>query len=81
MHEKIDVDSIRSRLAGGHTVRLGEITVTVRQDDVLTSFIFALATYPEVERPYRFQIDEPGRTQTVATIEDVLAYLDARGAL
>lgn len=81
MHEKTDVESIRSRLAAGHKVRLGEITVSTRQDDVLTSFMFALATYPDVERPWRFQIDEPGRTHTVATIDDALAYLAARGKL
>ena len=79
MQSKTDAESIRSRLAGGHTVRLGEITVSVIQDDPFTSFIFAVATYPANERPWRYQIDEPGRTHTVGTIDDVLAYLAARG--
>lgn len=79
MQSETDAESIRSRLAGGHTVRLGEITVTVLQDDVMTSLMFALATYPAVERPWRYQIDEPGRTHTVATVDDVLALLRTRG--
>ena len=85
MQEKTLADSIRSRLARGLTVRLagadGEISIHVTQEDVLTSLIFAFGANAKDERPRMFEISERGRSHHVATVDDVLAYLDTKRTL
>jgi hypothetical protein len=85
MQDKSLAESVRSRLALGQPVRVGgpgvDITVQLSNEDMLTDVIFALGTQLGDERPWKFEITERGMSTKVASIDEVLRYLDGKGPL